>query len=288
MRRYADVRAFVLILGSFLTGCASTSASQEPAVFGGEGASLKIRGETPLPTGPDAEGPVGACGRAVPPSDVALFDDFEDDDGRIFKGYQREGWWFATSDESGGKLAPEQGKFKPEALPAAEATSENHYAGHFAASGFKDWGAVWGSTVTWVESGVRCPWNAARFAGLRFRAKGSGTINVRFAMPQTQAKEYGGQCESRCYDYHSKRVTLTDGWSEYVVRFDRLQQGGWGEEVRFDPRTLLGVQFSIDGNSPPVDFWLDDIEFVPKGELGKAEAAPASAAPPAAATGASH
>jgi hypothetical protein len=263
MPRFAAVAPLALSLS--LAACASSRAPAEPAVFGGEGAALKIRGETPLPTGPDASGPVAACGRVVPPSDVGLLDDFEDGDDRVFKGFQREGWWFSAADETGGTILPEKGKFKPEALPAAEATADNHYAGHFAASGFKDWGAVWGSTLSFTDDGIRCPWNGSRFEALRFRAKGTGTVMVRFAMPETLAKEFGGQCESRCYDFHARKLTLTDAWTEYVVRFDRLQQGGWGKEVRFDPRTLLGLQFAIDGNTPPVDFWVDDLELLPKG-----------------------
>jgi hypothetical protein len=290
MRCHDGVRelAFAVLLGWLAVGCASSTAAEEPAVFGGEGASLKIRGETPLPTGPDAQGPIGACGRVVPPSDVALLDDFEDNDDRVFKGYQREGWWFSIGDESGGTIVPEKGKFHPEALPATESTSDNHYAIHLAASGFKDWGAVWGSTLSWTDDGIRCPWNGGHFEALRFRAKGSGTVNVRLAMPDTQAKEFGGQCSDRCYDFHGKRVSLTDTWTEYVVRFDRLQQGGWGKEVRFDPRTLLGVQFSIDGSSPPVDFWLDDIEFLPKGSLAAANTPPPASTPPASAPTPAH
>jgi hypothetical protein len=278
MAGHVDVRAgFVLLLAALAGGCTAHAAAEEPAVFGGEGASLKIRGETPLPTGPDAQAPLAACGRVVPASEVALLDDFEDNDSRVFKGYQREGWWFSTADDSAGSLVPEKGKFQPEALPAAEATGDNHYAGHFAASGFKDWGAVWGNTLSWTDAGIRCPLNGSHFEALRFRARGDGTVNVRFAMPETQAREFGGQCTDRCYDFHAKRVTLTEQWTEYVVRFDRLQQGGWGREVRFNPGSITGLMFSVDGNSPPVDFWVDDIEFVPKGE-----SAPAARAAPAA------
>jgi hypothetical protein len=277
MQSYAAVAPLALSL-SLVAACASSRAPADPAVFGGEGASLKIRGETPLPTGTDAQGPVAACGRVVPPSDVGLLDDFEDDDDRVFKGFQREGWWFSAADDSGGTILPAKGKFKPEALPANEATGDNRYAAHFAASGFKDWGAVWGSTLSFADEGIRCPWNGSRFEALRFRAKGNGTVTVRFAMPETLAKEFGGQCDDRCYDFHARKITLSDAWTEYVVRFDRLQQGGWGREVRFDPRTLLGVQFAIDGSSPPVDFWVDDLELLPKGSLGAAAPAQAGAA----------
>jgi hypothetical protein len=277
MQGHAALAPLALSL-SLVAACASSRAPAEPAVFGGEGASLKIRGETPLPAGPDAQGPVAACGRVVPPSDVGLLDDFEDNDDRVFKGFQREGWWYSAADDSGGTILPEKGKFRPEALPTAELSGDNRYAAHFAASGFKDWGAVWGSTLSFADEGIRCPWNASRFEALRFRARGNGTVSVRFAMPETLAKEFGGQCESRCYDFHARKITLSDAWTEYVVRFDRLQQGGWGQEVRFDPRTLLGLQFAIDGGSPPVDFWVDDLELLPKGSAGSGAPAQAGAA----------
>jgi len=276
MNRFAVAARVALLIA--LPACTSSRAPAEPAVFGGEGASLKIRGETPLPTGPDAQGPVAACGRVVPPSDVGLLDDFEDGDNRLFKGFQREGWWFSAADDTGGTIVPDKGKFEPAALPAAEASADNHYAGHFAASGFKDWGAVWATTLSFADEGIRCPWNASRFEALRFRAKGNATVTVRFAMPETLPKEFGGQCESRCYDFHARKLTFTDAWTEYVVRFDRLQQGGWGPEVRFDPRTLLALQFAIDGNTPPVDFWVDDLELLPKSTPTSAAPAQAGAA----------
>lgn len=246
--------------------CASSApppgAAEAPPVFGGEGASLEHRREIPL--GDSDEEPTGPCGRAAPPGDVALLDDFEDEDARLFKAYQREGWWFVAVDDTAGTVMPEKGKFHTERLPAEEASTENQVAAHFAASGFGEWGAVWGTSLSWVADGIRCPLNASAFAGVRFRAKGSGTIQVRIGMPDTIAKEHGGRCELRCYDFHTKLVRLTPEWSEHVVRFDRLQQGGWGTEVRFDPASLSALHFAADSKQLPVDFWVDDIAFVPR------------------------
>ena len=52
-------------------------------------------------------------------------------------------------------------------------------------------------------------------------------------------------------------------WTTYDVPFNRLQQGGWGAEARFDPARLLSLGFSVDPKDLPVDVWVDDIEFIP-------------------------
>jgi hypothetical protein len=214
---------------------------------------------------------------------VALIDDFEDDDAKIFKAFQREGWWFAAADATeGAKLYPEGGKFSPERLPPAEAGKENQFAAHLKAEGQKDWGAVWGTTLRWESKGVRCPFNSSPFAGIRFRAKGPGTLRVAFGMPETQPAEGGGTCTTGCYDQHGKMVYLTPDWSDYLVRWDRLEQQGWGAEARFDPARVLNHSFTAQPKNLPVDVWIDDIAFVNEQEAQALAAAAArpSPAPP--------
>jgi hypothetical protein len=57
-------------------------------------------------------------------------------------------------------------------------------------------------------------------------------------------------------------VILSDHWDTYVVPWNRVQQGGWGTEARFEPSRLVSLQFAADPKQLPVDFWVDDIEFV--------------------------
>ena len=72
-------------------------------------------------------------------------------------------------------------------------------------------------------------------------------------MPETIATEYGGSCTEKCYD-----------WQVREVRFDRLQQGGWGKSVRFDPTRLLSLEFRAAPDKMPVEVWLDDFEWIPR------------------------
>jgi hypothetical protein len=218
-----------------------------------------------MPLPPESAVPAvkaGPCAAPSQPSDVALLDDFEDGDAQLFKAFDREGWWYSAGDPTpGAKLWPD-GKFQPERLPAAEASKANMFAAHFKASGQKGWGAIWGVGLHWESQGIRCPLNASAFAGIRLRAKGPGTVRVSIGIPETEPAEGGGACTSGCYDFHGQVLFLSDHWSDYLVRWDRVQQGGWGAEARFQPERIVNLAFSTKAADLPADFWVDDIAFV--------------------------
>jgi hypothetical protein len=194
---------------------------------------------------------------------VALIDDFEDDDSHVFKAFERDGWWWSASDPTeGAKLYPEPGKFSPDRLPSVDASKDNLFAAHFKASGQRDWGATWGASLAWESKGLHCPFNASAFAGVRFRAKGPGSVRIALAIPETQATEFGGACTAGCYDFHGKMVYLSDRWTDYLVSWDKLEQGGWGAQARFDAARLMNVSFSTKPKQLPADFWVDDLAFV--------------------------
>lgn len=259
------------IAGTLLAACINSGpnapSSAPPPIFGGQGAlaaQVAMPQETPLMVdsgvGP---APAGPCAAPSKPTDVALLDDFEDGDGHLFKAFERDGWWFAAGDPTeGAKVYPPADHFQPDRLPAAESSKDNLFAAHFKAEGQKDWGATWGVALLWESKGIRCPLNATGFAGIRFRARGPGTVRVAFAMPETQPTDQGGSCTTGCYDYHGKFVYLSDRWTDYVVRWDALEQGGWGAQARFDPARLLRLTFSVKSKNVPIDFWVDDIAFV--------------------------
>ena len=254
-------------------------------MFGGQGASVEPPKEMPLPAG--TTGPKrasGPCAEPSPPNDVSLLDDFEDGDQAAFKGFQREGWWFAAADSTdGAKLYPAAGSFRPERLPIAESNRENVFAAHLKAEGQKDWGVVWGVSLRWENKGIRCPLNLSPFAGIRFRAKGPATVRVALGTPDTQPPESGGTCTSACYDVHGKVVYLSDRWDDYLVRWDRLEQQGWGTEARFDPARIVSLQLAVKPPDLPVDFWIDDLSFVAEPEAqalaARLRALPAAPAP---------
>lgn len=244
-------------------GCGGGEKTQAPPVFGGEGASIASSDERPLPAEEkSAQGEAGPCGARAPASETALIDDFEDGDHKMFKGFQREGWWHAASDNTEGSTISPMGEFKAELLPGPESQKENRYAAHFKAAGQTQWGVTWGTTLNYAKEGVRCPLNASSFRGVKFRAKGPGTIRLNFNMPENVPPEHGGTCTKGCYDSYGKPFLLSDRWEEYSVRWEKLQQGGWGTEVRFDPARLIALNFAASPKDLPVDLWIDDLEFL--------------------------
>jgi hypothetical protein len=254
------IRASYLALALAL-GC-GPQRTEKSSVFGGEGA--RVMDEKPLPAGAGDAGALGPCGKPSPATDAALLDDFEDGNDRLFKAFERDGFWFGASDDTqGSKLSP-TGTFQAELLPDAESTKDNRFAAHLSASGQTNWGVVWGSSVQWTREGIKCPVNLSAFAGLRFRAKGPGQIRVSLAVPEVTPSEGGGTCADRCYDAHSKRFVLGSAWDTYDMRWEKMAQGGWGKEARFTPERVVNVGFHVDVKDLPIDFWLDDVQLIPR------------------------
>lgn len=141
---------------------------------------------------------------------------------------------------------------------------------HAAGSGYTDWGAGIGLSLI----GRASCFDLSRYSGVRFRAKGSGTVTVAAATRDTLPLAEGGDCTSGCYDYHSTTLTLTPTWASYTVSWSQLGQAGWGT-----PATLLAGRVSslqLTTDTMPYDFSIDDVEFVegPAVEPGDPCAAP--------------
>lgn len=235
-------------------------------MFGGQGASVEEPGEIPLAQAKPEAQATGPCAKPAPASTFSLLEDFEDHDNQLFKVFQREGWWYTATDDTQGKVVPPKGEFAGVELEEADRADQNEYGAHLSAEGYTAWGVVWGTTLNWVDKGIKCPFNGSAFDGIRFRAKGTGTIRVNFGIPETVPKDNGGHCVGKCYDNYGKVVDLKPEWKVFTVRWDRLQQGGWGEQAPFSPERLLNLNFSADGKNLPVELWLDDIELFKKGE----------------------
>jgi hypothetical protein len=257
----------LLPLAMLATPACSKQGEPEPALFGGKGAKVGALDEKPLPDDAGRPDALGPCGKLSPASDATLLDDFEDGDGHMFKAFERDGYWFSASDKTAGSTISPEG-FAAEQLPAAEATKENRYGAHLAATGQTSWGVVWGTQLNWTRNGIKCPLNITSFAGLKFRAKGPGRVRVALAVPEVTPKEEGGSCVDRCYDAHGKHFDLSPTWETYEMRWEKLQQGGWGAEARFTPERVVKLTISVDPKSLPVDFWVDDVELIPKAPAG--------------------
>jgi hypothetical protein len=251
----------LLLLVAASVGCAAQK--NEPGLFGGQGAQVGSANEKPLPEGAGDPAALGPCGKMSPASDAALIDDFEDGDGHMFKAFERDGYWFGANDKTEGSTQTPSGTFMAEKLPEAEGNKDNRYAAHLTAAGQKDW-VTWGTELKWTRDGLRCPLNVSGFAGVRFRAKGPGRVRVTLAVPEVTPKEGGGTCTDRCYDAHGKWFDLSPTWDSYELRWEKLQQGGWGAEARFNPERIVNIHLSPDVKTLPIDFWVDDIELIPK------------------------
>jgi hypothetical protein len=217
--------------------------------------------------------------------DRTLIDDFEDGDHKIFKAFQREGWLYVAADDSPGQVSPPVGELRPERLAAEGGSPDQLFALHGSASSFTAWGVVWGTTLRWVGEGNKCPLNVSNFAGIRFRARGKGSLSVRLGTWDTVPTEFDGKCKNRCWDTHSKRVFFSDDWQVNVVLWDQLQQFGWGTQARFDPKHVLNINFSADAKDLPVDFWIDDLEFISAEQAANPHIQPTHDAPAPASTG---
>lgn len=253
--------------------CEPKPAASPGPVFGGQTTHASAQ---PLPSNVNDSVLRGPCSPAAPPGETVLIDDFEDGDNRPFKEFQREGYWYSAADTTPGEMSPKPNTFAAEALAEVESTPQNRMAAHFTASGYADWGVVWGTSLRWVDAGVKCPFNGSNYAGVKFRAKGNGRIRVNFGIPETIPKEYDGTCTERCYDTHSRVVLLTPEWETYEVPWAQLQQWGWGTQARFDATRVLSLQFAVDGKNLPVDFWLDDVAFIEQTPTASPAAAPAA------------
>ncbi len=263
LARLSRISPFSVTVSALLLACGSND--KPAAVFGGQGARVGPD-ETALP---DDEGKYyGACNGPAPASDTVMLDDFEDGDQKPFRSFQREAWWFTVNDKTPGSKISPGANFLPERLPEADATKDNLWAAHVTAEGQTSWGITFSTSLHFAKDGVKCPFNASAFQGFRFRAKGPGKIAVALPLPETVKEEAGGVCTEGCYDTHRETYFLTDQWQEYTVLWSKVQQGGWGKEVRFDPERILGINFAVAVADLPIDFWIDDISFLPNDSSG--------------------
>jgi polyhydroxybutyrate depolymerase len=172
---------------------------------------------------------------------------------------------------------------------AIESTEAGHHALHMTASGWRDWGAGFGVPFRTDVSGQRsCAADASAFDGIRFRARGVGSVRVNVTTPALLPIAEEGTCDlgRACYDWPGAEVQLTPEWKTYELRFCGLSPVGWGRTTAtVDRRRLHAVHFRLAENQSH-DVWLDDLAFFTTPPSAPSEAArcgptcPLAAAPP--------
>jgi chitinase len=174
-----------------------------------------------------------------------LIDNFED----------QSKWsaWTINKDTSGGTITP-SGTFTAEM-----STDGNGYAGHVKGSGFTQWGA---GLLRNYDPTTMC---VANSKGIKFRAKGPGTITFATQMRQqispTDAFTKGGTCMNAadCYNGSETQVTLTSTWADYNIPWTQLAQPAWGARVAFNASDVLQLLYTARVENQPFDFWIDDL-----------------------------
>jgi len=247
---------------------APAEAPLPPGFFGG---AANVEQPTLAGMGPKSVAGSGGGGASalpnpcadVPEGQLALIDDFEDGNQEAVPEADREAYWFPIKDEetSKGVLVPE--KLFLGGVPGGAHGSPQ--AAHITASGFTVWGAAFAANISHLKNGIRCPFNARRFSGYRFFAKGSGKVWVVLQIPEVIDEQYGGTCRPNagevCYDAHGTWITLTPDWQAYSFKWSDFKQRAFGKQAPFNPGTIMSLQFAFEKEVQPVDAWFDDVSW---------------------------
>ena len=225
----------------------------------------RATGKAGLPTteapSPPRESPtpkpvLPACRKVVVGTGLdPLIEDFEDGNARLLIRDGREGSWMAEGDRSGKQTpAPNYAVFPVRSV-------EKGHAGQFALRLRTERLTVSGAGLYADLVPGQC-YDASAYAGIEFWAKGSGRIVFGPGVVDIIEKKWGGVCERDCYDRHLASVALTPEWKRYSARWDEFSQAGWGHQVPLDPARLNSIGFAVQVPDTPIDFWIDDIQFV--------------------------
>jgi len=266
--------------GGNVNGAAGTS-SQGSAGTGNQGSGGTGNQGTggSAPPGAGGSAPAGAGGSggsnvactAVPDVGVmpigAIINDMEA--GTAIQTTATPGYWYTYNDMTVGATQTPvvNGTFVTAQLVPPRGAST--YAVHTTGSGFTGWGAGMGFNFIGPKMSTV---DASKYKGVTFYAKGTGSVRVNVLTKATAPE--GCVCGSQpkgCFDHFSVLKTLTSGFTQFNINWADLAQQGYGAPATFDPKTLLGMNFqslnpstTFPSASPySVDFWIDDIAFIP-------------------------
>jgi hypothetical protein len=222
----------VALVGAITSGCLTTPASAT-------GATAKAR-ELSLPSCPGGVGKV---------------EDAEDKDSRINQVDGRGGYWFTFVDSEGSTVKPTSPFMMADGGPEGSQAAAR-VSGKMAPTGSSIYAGMGFKLLEGPGT-----YDASRFSGIRFKAKGPG--KVRFEIPDGNTAPDGGVCTA-CYNDFGVALAFTDQWETYTVSFDDLaQQPGWGDrQPEIDKSRLSAVEWQFGSAGRDFDIWVDDVEFV--------------------------
>jgi len=178
--------------------------------------------------------------------------------GYICQGNGRVGYWYTYIDSSAGSTitppATEDPTLPDVVSPArAASTHAMHASGIF--SLFAGMGLLINAPV------LNDPWStfdASRYTGITFWAKGMGTVRILLQIPATVATQYHGTCTiSACMGaVSSSRALSPTTWVQISIPFSSLTSGN----ATFLPSALAAVEFQPTTGGQ-FDLWIDDVSF---------------------------
>jgi hypothetical protein len=212
-------------------------------------AEASATGVPGLAAPPPARDPCRA--RRIASGAAPLIDDFEDGDDSLTPLEDRSGLWRWVRETDARGTAP---ALLP--IPRVGGTRKNQLALHVKGALLVDWGA----TVEFTFA-PGC-YDASRYRGLAFDARGPGRIYVAPREVHTIPVDEGGTCEEECHNPHVAKVHLSETWQSHTVLWEDVRQRGAGRPG-LDPTRLHSLAFLIRPEDTPYDVWIDDVRFVP-------------------------
>jgi endoglucanase len=200
------------------------------------------------------------------PNGPLLIDNLEDGDGNIADtdNEGRQGYWYVRTDGSGGSVEPAEGT---DFSPAEGGALDSKYHAQLKGKGFKKWGAKMGLFFD-AESGKTPKSYETKHTGVRFAAKGKGSVFVAYGTAGIATTEDGGTCTASgdlCQDVHGKTFTLGDEWSSYTLYFadPDVHQNAYGPGVELDPGQSIFFEFrTTEDSANDFEIHVDNIAFV--------------------------
>lgn len=194
------------------------------------------------------DNPYRACSDAVATGAFPVISDFENCSFGVLPNEGRNGIWYQYDDGSNGTLS----------MVAKSGVA------HITSDNWTNWGSGVSINIGPVHNNTDpCSYDATVYTGVRFRAKGSGHVQLMVATVGNIPINEGGTCirEGNCRDLPGSFTTLTKQWKTVEFPFCRMKSEGWGgSSAPLDLAEIVAIQMEfLSGQN--VDLWIDDIEF---------------------------
>ncbi len=194
------------------------------------------------------------------------------------------GYWDFSRDASAGTVMPTG---TATLVPVDGGANGTAKAMHVTGSNLTGWGAALAA-----ELSNGCPFDASKYGGISFYAKGSSTVVegankllVLVGNPEFSPKSLGGFCDDaampadqNCYARHRVLISLTTDWKQYTIAWSDLHAPAYlTNGPAFGSNRIRDIVFNASGPTPDLmpaasfDFWVDELKFVPIGTVGNVD-----------------